>query len=285
MTTVKPNTDKLTSTQPIVLSFLVTLLLAFGHNARVVANDANVTRLDFQENGKGVLGDRNNLSGHVNISEVFYNGGSFWSQGKPTALGEWMNKRSRFQVRFIPRDTTKKKIYLSPPRGIPWEEIDTDGLFKQPILFLDSDSRNSEIYLSEAECENLRHYLVERGGFLFVDDSSGIEGEFYRSIRRILEELLPMYPIEWIPDDHKMFRCFYHMGGAPVGMNPGNRPLALEGISINGRLAVVISQRGYWSLFTGSSEHYCPGAMRFGTNMIVYAVTNGNVSDKSEFSP
>ena len=81
------------------------------------------------------------------------------------------------------------------------------------------------IYLSVAERENLRRYLVGKGGFLFVDDSSRKEGEFYRSIRMMLEEVLPAYPIEPIPDDHEIYSCFYRMGGAPVGMNSGSRPL------------------------------------------------------------
>ena len=104
-------------------------------------------------------------------------------------------------------------------------------------------------------------------------------------MRLMLEEVLPAYPIEPISDDHEIYNCFYQMGGAPVGNNSGSRPLALEGISINGRLAVLISQRGYWESFTGRSRHYSPGPMMFGTNMIVYAVTHGQISDHSAYTP
>ena len=266
-----------------VASVLLTLLMACSYNAQIVKNAAEGTQLDTDVSGAVIHGNDGNISGHVHIAEVFYSDGSFWSQGKPAALEKWVNKRSRLQVRFIPRRTTVKSVYLSPPRDIPAEKVDSDGLFNQPMLLLDSGSKDTAVYLSVAERENLRRYLVEKGGFLFVDDSSNTEGEFYQSIRRMLEELLPTYPVEPISEDHEIYRCFYHIGGAPVGMIPMIGPL--EGISINGRLAVLISRKGYWDYFTGRSMHYSPGVMMFGTNMIVYAVTRGRITDNSEYLP
>ena len=267
----------------IVVSVLLTLLMACSYNTQIVENAADGTQLDIDGSGTVIHGNGNNISGHVHIAEMFYSDGSFWSQGKPTALGKWINKRSHLQVRFIPRGPKEKSVYLSPPRDVPAEKVDSDGLFNQPMLLL--DGKDTGVYLSVAERENLRRYLVEKGGFLFVDDSSNTEGEFYQSIRRMLEKMLPAHWIEPIPDDHEIYRCFYHMGGAPVGMIAMNCHRTLEGISINGRLAVLISRKGYWDYFTGRSGHYSPGVMMFGTNMIVYAVTRGRISDNSEYSP
>ena len=135
-------------------------------------------------------------------------------------MEKWINKRGQLHVRFISRGTSEKSVYLSPPHDIPAEKVDSDGLFDQPMLLLDSDSKDTGIYLSAAERENLRRYLVEKGGFLFVDDSSRKEGEFYRSIRLMLEEALPAYPIEPISDDHEIYGCFYQMGGPPRWYKP-----------------------------------------------------------------
>ncbi len=279
------NLKSVISPKFIVAPVLFTLLMACSYKGPNVKNAAQSTQPKTNWSGAFIHGSSSDIIGLVHIAEVFYGDGSFWSRGKPTALEKWINKRSQLHVRFISRGTKEKSVYLSPPHDIPAERVDSDGLFDQPMLLLDSDSKDTGIYLSAAERENLRRYLVEKGGFLFVDDSSRKRGEFYRSIRRTLEDLLPMCPIEPIPDDHDIFSCFYQMGGAPVGINAGNRPLALEGISINGRLTVLLSQRGYWDSFTGKSRHYSPGPMMFGTNMIVYAVTHGQISDHMAYSP
>ena len=281
MTTAQLN--KVISPKLMVVSVLCASFLACSYNAQIVENAVDGTQLDIGGSGTVIHGSGGDISGHVHIAEVFYSDGTFWSQGKPSALEKWINKRSHLQVRFMPRHRTERPVYLSPMRDTPAEKVDPDELFNQPMLLL--DGKDSGVYFSLAERKNLRRYLVEKGGFLFVDDSSKTEGEFYRSIRRLLAELLPAHPIEPIPDDHEIYGCFYEMGGAPVGMNSGNRPLALEGISINGRLAVLISQRGYWDLFTGSIGYYSPGVMRFGANMIVYAVTRGLISDTSGYLP
>ena len=277
--------DTVTSPKLIVVSVLFTLLVACSYNGPIVENTARGTQSKMNWSGAFIHGSSSDIIGLVHIAEVFYGDGSFWSKGKPTALEKWINKRCQLRVRFVPRGTSLKSVHLSPPSDIHAEKVDSDGLFNQPMLLLDSDSKDTGIYLSAAERENLWRYLVEKGGFLFVDDSSRKEGEFYRSMRLMLEEVLPAYSIEPISDDHEIYNCFYQMGGAPVGINSGSRPLALEGISINGRLAVLISQRGYWESFTGRSRHYSPGPMMFGTNMIVYAVTHGHISDHSAYTP
>ena len=164
-----------------------------------------------------------------------------------------MDKQEKLLANSLYPSTNDSEIgLLVTPRDVPAEKVDSDGLFNQPRLLL--DGKDTEVYLSVAERENLRRYLVEKGGFLFVDDSSNTGGEFYRSIRRMLEGLLPTHSIEPISDDHEIYRCFYHIGGAPVGMISMIGPL--EGISINGRLAVLISRKGYWDYFTGRSGHY-----------------------------
>ena len=281
--TVKLNT--VISPKFIAAYVLFTLLSACSYNGPNVKNAAQSTQPKINWSGAVIHGSSSDIFGRVHIAEVFYGDGSFWSRGKPTALEKWINKKSQLHVRFVPRGRSLKSVHLSPPSDIHPGKVDSDGLFDQPMLLLDSDSKDSGIYLSASELENLRRYLVEKGGFLFVDDSSRKAGEFYRSIRLVLEKALPAYPIEPISDDHEIYGCFFQMGGAPVGINAGSRPLALEGISINDRLAVLISQRGYWDSFTGRSRHYSPGPMMFGTNMIVYAVTHGHISDHAAYSP
>ena len=112
MTTAKLNTVIIPKL--IVVSILLTLLMACSYNTQIVENAADGTQLDIDGSGTVIHGNGNNISGHVYIAEVFYSDGSFWSQGKPTALEKWINKRSCLQIRFIPQQTTVKSVYLSP---------------------------------------------------------------------------------------------------------------------------------------------------------------------------
>jgi hypothetical protein len=284
MMKVKPNTVIL-----IGLVLLVSLFLACAKTANI--------QPEAKEPRAIIYGDGVDIKGEVYLSDIVYSGGNFWSQGVPEQLEQWMNERTKVNVRFMPQLTTMKSIYLSPPADAPPEQVDADGLFKQPILLL--SGKNRQIYFTPAERENLRKYLVERGGFLFIDDTSTLEGEFdrlmrsidgsspvdgrfYRSMREMLEAVLPSHPVESIPNDHEIYNCYYQMNGPPVGLAAGRRPL--EGIFIDGRLAVLINTMGYWEGFVGRG-HYSPGPLRFGVNLMIYAVTHGQICVKSSYHP
>ena len=188
-------------------------------------------------------------------------------------------------------------VYLSwPPEGWSQKQIknalgtvDPNGLFKQPLLLM---SGMREMKLSQAEVENLRKYLVDKGGFLFIDDYSDGNDAFASSVRGMLRYVLPDYPVKIIPNDHEIYRIFYEMGGPPLGsidcLQRRGRDVDatnyLEGVFIGDRLAVIISDRDYWNALIGR-EPYAPGVVRFCTNMLVYAVTRGKISDYSQYKP
>ena len=247
--------------------------------------------LEEDKPGAVIWGRGKKIEGKVHISNISYSGGNFWALGIPAHLEEWMNARSKVHVNLITHEG--KMVYLSwPPEDASSEQIkdvseyvDPDGLFKQPMLLWSSIR---EVNLSQAEKENLRKYLVEKQGFLFIDgNSSDDASEFLTSIRSNLRDILPQFPITRIPNNHEIYSIFYEMGGPPLGptsqraMEDGNY---LEGIFINEELAVVISDRNYWNALIGR-EPYSPGVMRFCTNMVVYAVTHGGIVDYSQYKP
>ena len=255
MMKVKPNT--------LILIGLVLIGVLFVACAR----PGNI-QPEFEEPRAIIQGDGANIKGEVHLSDILYSGGNFWAQGIPEQLEQWMNERTKVNVRFMPQPTTVKSIYLSPPTDVPLEQVHAEGMFKQPILLL--TGKNGQIDFTPAERENLRKYLVEQGGFLFIDYSSTTENEFYRSMRQMLETVIPTHSVKLIPNDHEIYNCFYQMSGPPVG-SAGYKPL--EGIFINSRLAVLINSMGYWSIFSGVSDYYSPGVLRFGVNLMIYAMT------------
>jgi hypothetical protein len=107
---------------------------------------------------------------------------------------------------------------------------------------------------------------------------------------------MPEYPIRRIPERHEVYNSYYEMGGPPVGFNIfwwGTRPPKrnyLEGIMVDDELRVIMCRRDYMcSMETVSlptrSVHYSPGVYRFLTNVVVYSLTHGGISDYSQYIP
>ena len=152
--------------------------------------------------------------------------------------------------------------------------------------------------LSETDIIALRKYLVEKGGFLFFDDC-GVNAPAQAMARLFLARMrrvMPEYQIERISNNHEVYHNFYALGGPPMGFNiywwgtrPPNQPY-LEGISVGDRLSVLISRRDYLCAMRsislpGFGVHYSPGGYRFMTNVAVYSLTHGGISDYSGYVP
>ena len=152
--------------------------------------------------------------------------------------------------------------------------------------------------LPETEIIALRKYLVEKGGFLFFDDC-GVNAPAQAMVRLFLAQMrrvMPEHHIERIPNNHEVYNNFYMLGGPPMGFNvywwgarPPNQPY-LEGISVGGKLSVLISRRDYLCAMRsislpGFGVQYSPGVYRFMTNVAVYSLTHGGISDYSDYVP
>jgi hypothetical protein len=152
--------------------------------------------------------------------------------------------------------------------------------------------------LSESEAAALRRYLVERGGVLAFDDC-GVNAPAQAMIRLFLAQMrfvMPEYQVTRIPNDHEMYSNFYEMGGPPVGFDLwwwGTHPPKrnyLEGVMVGDHISVLVFRRDYMCAMESvslptRSVHYSPGVYRFMTNVAVYALTHGSISDYSGYVP
>ena len=123
-----------------------------------------------------------------------------------------------------------------------------------------------------------------------------------RLLKAELRAVLPEYDLEWIRNNHELYRCYYELGGPPSGayrfwkhgfrtpkQNVGKY---LHGFFINDRLAAVISNRDYLCAartknrpghgYTGESA---PSSYRFLTNVVMYSLTHGGISEHSDYVP
>jgi len=185
---------------------------------------------------------------------------------------------------------------ITPPEDDPLQfpielpvqvPLASQQLFSLPILLFYEKNR---VMLTQKEVNNLREYLVNYGGFLFVDEPvsvTGIEdGEFLASIKELLRQALPEYPIKKIPCEHEIYHNFYKLAGPPRGHS--GKSGDLEGIFIDGRLAVIFSDKSYSTSWAPTifdpKLRYIPEVYKFGINMLVYAVTHGKISDYSGYT-
>jgi hypothetical protein len=109
-------------------------------------------------------------------------------------------------------------------------------LYRFPFVIMTGEGAFA---LLDEERTNLRKFL-EGGGFLLA--SAGCSStEWDRSFRVEMSKLLAGRPLKELPMAHKIFKTVYDIKEIKVRHG---RPKPLEGIEINGRVAVVYSADG-----------------------------------------
>jgi len=148
-----------------------------------------------------------------------------------------------------------------------------------PLLYL---TGHHDFAFSKEEAAALRKYL-QAGGMLLADACCG-RLAFDRAFRRQMAQVLPEQKLQRLPPDHPLYHCHYDIDR--VGYTPRVRedfgPFEtpeLEGIALDGRLAVVYSRFDLGNGWEQFPHAYSYGyqdedALKIGTNVLVYAVTH-----------
>jgi hypothetical protein len=267
----------------------------------ITLGNVEVPPLPRGEPGGRVIGKGRDIRGVFRFTRIRHSLSDWWADASSlNALSKWLNER------------TKIKTDMNVEGGAL--KLTDANLMKSPMLFMTGHdpslvrSRNLlgrqygggklDSRLSETEAAAMRRYLVEKGGFLIFDDC-GVNAPAQAMIRLFLAQMryvMPEYQIERISNDHEIYNNFYEMGGPPVGFDIfwwGTRPPKrnyLEGVSVGDKLSVLVVRRDYMcsmesvSLPT-RSVYYSPGVYRFMTNVVVYSLTHGSISDFSGYVP
>jgi hypothetical protein len=267
----------------------------------VTLGDVDVPALPRGEPGGRVIGKGRDIKGVFRFTRVRHSLSDWWADASSlNALSKWLNER------------TKIKADMNVEGGAV--KMTDANVMKAPMLFMTGHdpslvrSRNLlgrqygggklDSRLTDAEATAMRKYLVEKGGFIVFDDC-GVNAPAQAMIRLFLAQMryvMPEYQVERISNDHEVYNNFYEMGGPPVGFDIfwwGTHPPKrnyLEGISVGDKLSVLIVRRDYMcsmesvSLPT-RSVYYSPGVYRFMTNVVVYSLTHGSISDFKGYVP
>jgi hypothetical protein len=176
---------------------------------------------------------------------------------------------SLVQYTTIEVDTVERVIPLS-----------SDEIFSSPFCYL---SGHKLVQFTKEEGDNFKKY-VENGGFVFVDDCNhDIEGLFAKSFENQMEVLFGKGELQKIPNDHKLYKCFFHFDDGPPTtsqeLNGWGDDLVhdyLKAIQVKDRIGVLYSNKDYgceWDYDYRNKRWYKIDNTRFAINLIVYALT------------
>jgi len=163
---------------------------------------------------------------------------------------------------------------------VPTRAPDDAGLNREPFLVLLGDEPFDP--LPDAAVENLRGHL-QQGGFLFVDDASGLENSpFHESVERLIGRLFPDRALTPLVSGHAVYRSFFLVEGAEGRFIV--RPY-LEGVTLGDITPVIVSRNDMCGAFShqppsGWAWEVIPGgeaqrtrAFELGVNVVMYALT------------
>lgn len=166
-------------------------------------------------------------------------------------------------------DTRERVIPLSDPQ-----------MLSSPFCYM---AGHRLVQFNQEEKQNFKQY-VENGGFVFVDDCNhDIDGMFARTFEAQMRELFGEDSLNKIPNDHELYRAFFHFDGPPrtsIELNGWGDDLVhnyLKAIIVNGRIAVLYSNKDLgceWDYDFRNKRWLKVDNTRFAVNIVVYAMTS-----------
>ena len=132
------------------------------------------------------------------------------------------------------------------------------------------------------ERRNFEQY-VRNGGFVLVDDCNhDIDGLFAKSFEAEMATIFGSDALQKLPNDHPLYRSFFEFDGPPATafeLNGWGDDLVhdyLKGISIDGRLGVIYSNKDYGCELDydfRNKRWLAEDNSRFLVNIVMYALT------------
>jgi hypothetical protein len=193
------------------------------------------------------------------IARLKYPGGGDWYWGSSAIPN--MHK-------FL-QENTGINVNEAEPKVAP----EDDRMFNYPFLFL---TGHGNIKFDDEQIKRLRRYF-EAGGFLFANDSYGLD----KSLRRELQRILPESELVELPFNHDIYHCYYDFpNGLPKIHKHDGKPPQGFGMFLDDRMVVFYVYESDigdgWEdpQVHNDSPEKREMALEMGTNIIIYALTN-----------
>lgn len=199
------------------------------------------------------------VSSAFKIARLKYSGG-----------GDWYNDQSA-EVNLLKFVNEHTGIIVEPT--YEFVDVNSEQLFTYPFIFM---TGHGNISFNDQEVRRLRTYL-QNGGFLYADDDYGMDKAF----RREMKKIFPAQDLVELPFTHPLYHIqFEFPNGPPKTHEHDKKPPQGFGLFHNGRLVVYYTYESNPSDgWADPDVHHDPPekreeALRFGTNIVVWALTN-----------
>ena len=199
------------------------------------------------------------LNSAFKIARLKYSGG-----------GDWYNDPNE-EVNLLNYVRQNSIIDVNPV--YEFVEITDDKFFTYPFIFM---TGHGNIVFTDFEAKRLRTYL-ENGGFLYADDDYGMDKAFRREIKKIY----PEQNLIEIPYSFGLYHCHFDFPNGPPKIHEHDgKPAQGFGLFHNGRLVLYYTYESNpsdgWNdpEVHGDTRQKHEDALRFGTNLIVWALTH-----------
>ncbi len=194
------------------------------------------------------------------IARLKYSGGGDWYWGNSAIPNMLQFLRENTNLRVAPESQEEVKV-----------SIMDENLFNYPFLFM---TGHGNIKFSDEEVERLRIFLTH-GGFLFANDSYGLDAAF----RREMKKVFPDKELVDLPFSHGIYHCYYDFpNGLPKIHKHDGKPAQGFGIFHEGKLVVFYTyESDIGDGWEDPQVHNDPPekreqALRMGTNIVIWAM-------------
>ena len=194
------------------------------------------------------------------IARLKYGGGGDWYWGASAIPNMLRYLRENANLRVAEESAEEVKV-----------SIMDENLFNYPFLFL---TGHGNIKFSDEEVERLRTYLTH-GGFLFANDSYGLDAAF----RREMKKVFPDKELVDLPFNYGIYHCYYDFpNGLPKIHKHDEKPAQGLGIFQEGKLVVFYAyESDIGDGWEDPQVHNDPPekreqALRMGVNNITWAM-------------
>lgn len=184
--------------------------------------------------------------------------------------GDWYNDPSA-EVNLLKFVNENTNIKVNPE--YKFVDISTSDLFAYPFLFI---TGHGNFVLSDAEAVKLRDY-IKLGGFIYIDDDYGLD----KSVKLGLKKIFPENDLVELPFNHEIYHNVFQFNyGPPKIHEHDNKPPQGFGVFVNNRLSIFYTYESNPSDgWADANVHNNPEqvrrkALQFGTNLIVWVLTN-----------